>query len=145
MGRNLRKKVVSEAGFEYPHSSASSPHWALSRAPKGIFNAGLAVIYVFRKCPSDRKPLSFLKHEFYVLSKLSHPGIPRPLGWEGDCLLVEEAEGAPLDDIDEGIVAALAEILDYIHGEGVIHRDVNPSNIACGQRVMLLDFDVSIY
>jgi serine/threonine protein kinase len=100
---------------------------------------------VFRKCPSDRKPLSFLKHEYYVLSRLNHPGIPKPLGWEGDCLLLEEAKGIPLNDIDEKVVVALAGILDYIHCEGVIHRDVNPNNIVYGQRVMLLDFDVSIY
>jgi len=105
----------------------------------------VTAIYVYRKCPSDRKPLSFLKHEFHVLSKLNHPGIPKPLGWEEDCLLIEEVEGAPLSDIDESIIVALADILDYIHGEGVIHRDVNPNNIACGQRIMLLDFDVSIY
>jgi serine/threonine protein kinase len=100
---------------------------------------------VFRKCPSERKPLSFLKHEYYVLSRLNHPGIPKPLGWEGDCLLLERVEASPLSEVDEQVVIALAEILDYIHGEGVIHRDVNPNNIASGQRLMLLDFDVSIY
>jgi serine/threonine protein kinase len=100
---------------------------------------------VFRKCPSERKPLSFLKHEYYVLSRLNHPGIPRPLGWEGDCLLLERVEASPLSEVDEQTVIALAEILDYIHGEGVIHRDINPNNIASGQRITLLDFDVSIY
>ncbi len=43
----------------------------------------------------------------------------------------------------------MLNILDDIHGKGIIHRDLNPSNLVLGieansHRIMLIDFDSAI-
>jgi serine/threonine protein kinase len=51
------------------------------------------------------------------------------------------AAGGRLHDV-VGIAANLCSALDYVHGLGLVHRDVKPSNVFLGDdgRVTLLDF-----
>jgi tRNA A-37 threonylcarbamoyl transferase component Bud32 len=77
---------------------------------------------------------------------LDHPGIVRILDYgfeEGYAYLamdyvsgaslkvyLQEQDNRPLDIEDAvGLVAAVADILAYAHNQGVVHRDVKPSNI----------------
>jgi eukaryotic-like serine/threonine-protein kinase len=96
--------------------------------------------------------------EIQTLSRLSHPGLVALLGagTNGDRYCVMEfVDGASLDlrlrqgPLDHGQVAelgtGLAETLAYVHSQGVVHRDVKPSNIllpATG-RARLSDFGVA--
>jgi predicted ATPase/class 3 adenylate cyclase len=98
-------------------------------------------------------------HEFDILKDLKHEGIPQvhELVFRGkDIALVQEfIEGIDLkesifkkritikDVLDISI--QLADILDYIHQNGVIHKDINPANIMLTKngKVKLIDFAIS--
>jgi len=91
------------------------------------------------------------------LAKLgTHPQIPQLLAYfcqEGEFYLVEEfVEGQPLTaemnriwraEAVRGLLIEVLEILDFIHKNGVIHRDVKPDNLIRRRsdgKLVLIDF-----
>lgn len=114
--------------------------------------------------PSDNPQLFKTAHRLFrqeaeTLEKLGrHDQIPQLLAYFEDSkqfYLVEEfvpgsplakeiVPGSPLSDTK--IVSLLQEVLEvlvFVHGQGVIHRDVNPSNIIRRQpdgKLVLIDF-----
>jgi signal transduction histidine kinase len=105
-------------------------------------------------------PATALRHEHALLATLDLDGVPRPLAlrWLGEtpALVLPDAgphnlrewlRRRPLEPRAFFPLAIdLTAILAALHARGVIHRDVNPSNIvvgADGQTVTLVDFDVA--
>ena len=114
-------------------------------------------VKVFRADPSlDRRRFD---REARLLASLDHPGLVRVFDAgehdraafvvlelvEGPTLADRLVEGAlPPDEVaDLGI--AVGDALAYIHGHGVVHRDVKPSNIMCDPtgQPRLVDFGIA--
>ncbi len=100
-----------------------------------------------------------LKCEFKQCQRLNHSGIVRYQGLVevdgyGLCIEEEYVEGRTLqaylkenhtDDEKIGIINQIADALRYAHQQGVIHRNLKPSNVLVttqGDYVKLIDFSV---
>ena len=100
-----------------------------------------------------------LKREFKQCQRLNHSGIVRYQGLVevdgyGLCIEEEYVEGRTLqaylkenhtDDEKIGIINQIADALRYAHQQGVIHRNLKPSNVLVanqGDYVKLIDFSV---
>ena len=100
-----------------------------------------------------------LKREFKQCQRLNHSGIVRYQGvvevdGYGLCIEEEYVEGRTLqaylkeshtDDEKLGIINQIADALRYAHQQGVIHRNLKPSNVLVanqGDYVKLIDFSV---
>lgn len=100
-----------------------------------------------------------LKKEFELGFQLEHPNIVRTYDFKrdpelGDCIVQEYIQGTRLDDwlltaSEKARRRAVDQMLDamaYFHGQGVVHRDLKPSDILVtdnGADVKIIDFGLS--
>jgi serine/threonine protein kinase len=101
------------------------------------------------------------KNEASMLSQLHHPNIVQLYDYvemdQGIYLVMEYAEGKPLDEYIEKVTGPIPEekaiplftqIIDgvaYAHKKNVVHRDIKPSNIIVNTegKVKILDFGIA--
>jgi PAS domain S-box-containing protein len=109
--------------------------------------------------PSPERIVGF-KREYEILGKLNLPGVVKAYELlsrnDRPMLVLEDFGGTDLTklklagklELSEWLKIAidLAEILGQIHGEGIIHKDINPSNILLepkSRRIKIVDFGIS--
>ena len=100
----------------------------------------VAVKQIKARFSRDRAVMTRFLREAEAVSRLSHPGLVAVLGQGDDYVAMELVEGeslearlarperlSPVEAVR--ILGEVAGALDYIHGQGVVHRDVKPSNL----------------
>jgi eukaryotic-like serine/threonine-protein kinase len=118
----------------------------------------LVAAKVFRSATDELGRKRFAE-EARILASLSHPGLVTVHDFSADedelFLIMELIEGGTLADATESgplrpedvadIGGKLADVLAYVHGNDVVHRDVKPTNVLIGNdgRAYLADFGVS--
>jgi serine/threonine protein kinase len=96
-----------------------------------------------------------------MLYDLDHPNVVKILDTQPDpdtphaiTMVMPAHQGGNLYDAVTGtarfsvrevveVVAQLADALNYLHGRGVLHRDVKPKNVLMGSRPTLCDFGIA--
>jgi tRNA A-37 threonylcarbamoyl transferase component Bud32 len=105
--------------------------------------------------------LAQFKREYAIARRCSHPGVVRPLALQlhgGRWTMIQEDAGGlaldkllraqpvlALDDFFD-IALQLCAALEEVHRQGVIHKDINPSNLVWnGERrlLQLIDFGIA--
>ena len=116
-------------------------------------------VKILHLATSDAAARTRFARETSTLAQLNHPGLVTVLdaGTVEDrpFLVMELVDGAALSTwvrdaaLDPRYVAAagaqVADALRYVHGEGIVHRDVTPANILLARdgRVLLADFGIA--
>ncbi|MFZ5477512.1 MAG: BREX system ATP-binding domain-containing protein [Myxococcota bacterium] len=145
------------------------------RVERLLGRGGMAAVYLARDDAGGRVALKWLHRasptqllrfaaEVAYLERLDHPNVVRYLGhgsWEGrPYVLMEYVEGQDLRVYAEKlrsrppverqvrareIARSLCRALAHVHAQGLVHRDVKPSNVLLGGdgRVVLTDFGVA--
>jgi serine/threonine-protein kinase len=106
----------------------------------------------------DLVAFNHYRREIDIVSGLSHPGLQRLLSDPSEpCMVLEYVEGQslraylkghgplPVDQV-VAIGLQLTDTLEYVHQQGVVHRDVKPENILIGPdgRVTVTDFGIAV-
>lgn len=151
--------------IEHLHESARSLVYR-ARAADGA----TLIVKLPRQAAPSFEQLAQFKREYAIARRCRHPGVVRPLGLQlhrGRWTMVHEdigglsldkllrahtaggearaQPGLPLDDFLE-IALQLCAALEEVHRQGVIHKDINPSNLVWNAErrlLQLIDFGIA--
>ncbi len=117
--------------------------WYALRRARRLEDQTPVLLKTSRRNPQGAAEAELLEHEFETLREFIIEGVPRAyeiLSNDGQsCLILEDRGGMPLKvlsashraDLDFFFKVAiqLAAILSKIHRQGIVHRNLNPSNV----------------
>ncbi|MEP7267067.1 MAG: adenylate/guanylate cyclase domain-containing protein [Saprospiraceae bacterium] len=117
------------------------------------------ILKISRPGNNDILKISKLSHEYHTLKRLNHSGVVKVFSifskQKAICIVEEYVEGESLKarifkkpfSLPEffDIAIQLADILSYVHSNGIVHKDVNSNNILISSenKIKLIDFGIS--
>lgn len=122
----------------------------------------LAPVVVKRIRPDqvdDEAAVAGFVREVELLGSLAHPGLPRVFAYDDEAelpyMVLEHIDGPTLSSAigRDGpvqlhqllpLALELASATHYLHGEGICHLDIKPSNIILGAPAQLIDLSVAL-
>jgi serine/threonine protein kinase len=132
---------------------------AVWRAQDEVLGRRVAVKILDPQLAADPDTLERFRAEATAAARLSHPGVVRVFdtGVDGEtCYIVMElidgptlaeslAREGPMDPAETiRIARAILDVLSHAHAEGVVHRDVKPTNVLTGDHaVKVADFGIA--
>jgi diguanylate cyclase (GGDEF)-like protein len=143
--------------IEQLHDSSRS---LVYRARAAADGAALIVKRPNQEFPSFQQLAQF-KREYAIARRCRHPGVVRPLALQLHCgrwtMIQEDIGGLALDKVLRACVALplndffdialqLCTALEQVHRQGVIHKDINPSNLVWNAErrlLQLIDFGIA--
>ncbi len=132
-----------------------------------VDDSRVAVKVLHRQLVTSEPEVRRFAREFEVLRRITHDNVVRALEFgteeagpaEGSCYIVMELiEGRRLSDVLKSggldldraahVALGVARALEAAHAHGVVHRDIEPSNVLLartrhGEQVKVLDFGVA--
>jgi len=151
---------------------SAAPHTlrGIYRFDRRLGSGGMGVVYLARDLNLDRtvaiktlpsvspEQSARLRIEARAMAAVLHPNLAVIHGvetWQGTPFLIQEflaggtlgdrLRGGPLAiDAALRLCGTIAEALDHLHGAGIIHRDVKPSNIGFTEREVPKLFDFGL-
>ncbi len=156
MRRTQAGEIPEIPGYEILGRVGRGGTASVFRAREKKTGKSLALKVMLPECARNANTVRAFVNEAKLLKGLSHPGLVSGYGAaksgqtlfnrlelvEGTTLLEILDRGTPLEeDPALRIILEVSEVLQYLHGEGVIHRDVKPGNIMLGGngKVKLID------
>jgi anti-anti-sigma factor len=145
--------------YEIVESIHEGPEHILYRGTL-IEDGAPVVIKLPRSSPQTPRDLAKLQHEYTILREIDVPGVVKALALEkysnGMALVLEAIPGRTLDALLADrrlepaaalrIAVAIAAILEGVHGQGIVHKDIKPSNIVVHRdtsQACLIDFGLA--
>ena len=126
------------------------------RATDSLSGQLVAIKRIKARFSRDRAVMARFVREAEAVSRLSHPNLVSIVAQGDDYVVMELVDGESLEDriarvqrLDPRaavrILADVARALDYIHAQGIVHRDVKPSNLLLPERggVKVTDFGIA--
>lgn len=154
-----RPAVHAISGYHYLELVAETFHCRVYRAHSERDDQAVFLKLHARSDPSSEETARF-QHEYALLRAIDSPGVIRCLRLEQvgqrPMLVLEDFGGVALSRLDlagaldlDALLAmaiAIAGSVAQVHRAGVIHKDINPSNIALNQstgQLKLIDFNLA--
>ncbi len=156
MRRTNAGEIPEIPGFEVQEKLGTGGTADVFRAREKKTNRTLALKVLKPECVANDNTRKAFVHEARLLERLDHPGLVPSygvarsgttyfsrLGFVDGSTLLELLDGGA--DFDEQqalqIILEVAEVLEYLEENGVVHRDVKPGNIMLTRegRVVLID------
>ena len=152
MGENGRY-TIAETLYE-------SKTTVVRRAIRNTDNAAVVLKYLNKRYPNDSETAKFIR-EYEIANGIDEDGVVRMISTETIddtvAIVMENCGGETIGDLLErerripiefflNLGLQMSAILEVIHRYGVIHRDINPSNIVWAResdRLTLIDFGIS--